>query len=216
MNELRRLFRAVFMPADHLSDSEIAGFLDNDLTADQREVVLAHMEGCAECRQATADVSRMAHAYHDSQVSEPGARVAGKNRRRMSAAILVTAAAASIAVVVVSRISENSDSASAVRSAPEALPDARPRLHVIGPADDAVVSASSLVFSWRSSGADVYRLSVSDETGAPVLVRETQDTLVSLAGTPALPTRVFYLWRVDAIADGVTASSGVRKIRITP
>lgn len=209
--------RALFMRAEHLSDSEIAGFLDRDLSSEERSVVEAHLEGCPECRGATAEVSRLARAYPGtlSAITVVPPLPASSGKRMRLPMIAAAALAASLAIVVLSRSAPWRDDPAPVRATAQAGPDARPIIEVTGPREDQPVERANLVFSWRATNADVYRLSVFDESGTVVFAQETTDTVLSLAGSPLPSAETLYLWRVDAIADGLTASSGVRKLRVT-
>ena len=96
-----------------------------------------------------------------------------------------------------------------------ASPEARALIEVTGPPEAESVSQSTAFLSWRATGADFYRVTISDESGAPVLLRETSDTILALGTVASLGGGRVLLWTVDAIADGRAASSGVRRLRLT-
>ena len=206
------------MSADHLNESDIAGFLDGDCSRSEMSRIETHLEECAQCRRAIVDVKRIASEFNT--VNKPSAVPPAYVRRSTIHAkrlwlVTATALAASLALVIL-----NSDNKSAsVISSPVRTGDpielsSRPMLEVNGPADDAEVSADSILFRWRSRNATLYRVHIQDETGNPVLTRETPDTYLALAVTAPLATGHRYFWRVDAISDGVAASSTVRKFRV--
>jgi hypothetical protein len=57
-------------------------------------------------------------------------------------------------------------------------------------------------------------MTILDETGASVFTRDTPDTLVVIATAPMLASGHRYFWRVDAISDGVIATSAIRTFRV--
>lgn len=201
------------MSGEHLTDSQIAGYLDHDLPLGDRAVVEAHLAGCSDCREATADVSRLARAYRP-EISVPQLGPARRRNGKRVALLAGGAIAASFLILSLSLNGKWTAVPTPVRATSAAIPDARPMVHVTGPTEDVTDDPRELIFSWRATGASLYRLSVFDETGAPVLVRETADTVVTLTTAPDIVPGDLYLWRVDAIADGLTASSGVRKLRL--
>lgn len=214
---LRRLtaFIRGSVSTDHLSESDIAGFLDRDLSDNERTRVERHLEDCGECRGAVVDVRRIASTFDEAH-SAPPARSRNPRGIRWLPLGAGAALAASLSFMWLSRSETQAVTQSPIRSGGTVVPDARPRLESSTPADDALVTGDSVAFTWRAARADLYRLVVQDETGQPVLSTETPDTLVIVRGERAfLPGRLFF-WRVDAITDGVSASSEVRKFRIAP
>jgi len=210
----RRLLASVrnrIMRVEHLSDSEIAGFLDRDLSADEFSSVEGHLESCAACRAATVEVSRLAGAYNSDNAAPP---VPGKSSRwtRRVPAVVGLMAAASVAIVLMGRVGGPTKPDS-VRSATTLAADARPILHVIGPPEIVPTGDSSIAFVWRSGEANLYRFSILDDTGNPVVERELPDTALVLPRATLVPGRL-YFWRVDAVADGIAATSGARKLEL--
>jgi hypothetical protein len=197
--------------ADHLTDAEIAGFVDRDLGRDERERVESHLAACAECRTAATQVSRMAHAISHGESIAPAKR---RRIRLKSSVALAGVLAASIAMVVLVRADSFERPDPLVRSGPVGA-DARYVIEVVSPGEATTVMSSDLAFVWRDTGADVYRLAIFDEGGAVVHTAETADTLVSLPEEIDLEPGHLYLWRVDAITDGLSGSSGARKLRVT-
>lgn len=198
------------MSADHLTDAEIAGFVDRDLVRVERERVESHLAACAECRTAATEVSRMAHAISHGESIAPAKR---RRTRLKSSVALGGVLAASIAMLVLVRVDSFERSELPVRSGSGA--DARDVIEVVSPGEATTVMSSDLAFIWRDTGADVYRLAIFDEGGAVVHTAETADTLVSLPKEIDLEPGQLYLWRVDAITDGLSGSSGARKLRVT-
>jgi|SRR5688572_25532334 len=215
---LRRLTAFIWgsVSTDHLSESEIAGFLDRDLSAIERTRVEAHLEDCGDCRRAVIHVKRLASTFDDAaRPAAPPARARPRAIRWLPLGA-GAALAAGLSFVWLSRAESPTAMPSPVRGGGGVVADARPRLGSLTPADDALVAGDSVAFMWAAAGADLYHLVVQDQTGQPVLSTETADTLVIVRDERAfLPGRLFF-WRVDAITDGVSASSEVRKFRIAP
>lgn len=209
----RGFWRALFVRTEHVTDADIAGFLDGDLSPEEKRVVETHLEGCSDCRTATADVSRLARSYDGSVDIPDPLRIARKARLTGVPLLAAVVLAASVAFVVLGRSSDRQVSSAPVRSTGIGG-DSRPFVEVTGPAEFQPVARTGLTLSWRAAGAELYRISVFDASGTPVLVRETTDT--TLAAGPLLPASLdtIYLWRVDAVAAGLIATSGVRTIRV--
>lgn len=204
----------------HLGESEIAGFLDGDCTPSEHSRIEAHLDQCADCRVAIVEVKRIASAFEMPQHAPVPAHPPGKRASQKVKWMWLatgTALAASLTFVVLGR---NDDDArlipSAVRASDPSAFASRPALEVESPADDAELSGDSAVFRWRSTAGAVYRVLIQDETGEPVFTRETADTTIAIEMIPALAAGHLYFWRVDAISDGVTASSVIRKFRVAP
>ena len=92
--------------------------------------------------------------------------------------------------------------------------EALPRLTVTAPANGDSVLGPDVAFQWRSRPGDSYRVTVLTESGEPVWTTETTDTSVSLPHTIILERGRLYFWRVDAIADGLSATSGVQRFQV--
>lgn len=203
------------MAIDHLSESDIAGFLDHDSTIDERSRVERHLEECPECRHSIVDVRRITSGFKPPSESSPTVRLSVRHRRRWIPLTMGAALAASLAVVWIARPNERESLPNLERDGTAASEGARGSVVVATPEDDEVLPPDSIEFSWRSTGGSLYRLTIQDETGAPVIRRETPDTLIALRPGSVLTPNQLYFWRVDAITDGVTASSPVRKFRVS-
>ena len=196
---------------DHLSDSEIAGFLDRDLSAEERSSVERHLESCASCRSAILEVSRMADSYHAASDLNQPVPVSTRRRRGVQLGFLV-AAAAGLAIVWPGDV-RNKPQTTPTRSVNTIAADRRPVVEVVSPPENALAHRSGLTFVWRSAGTTVYRFALLDETGQSVMDREVSDTVLVLPQDTQLSPGHLYFWRVDAMADGIAASSGARKLR---
>jgi hypothetical protein len=189
----------------HLSDAELAGYLDQDLTLDERRRVETHLDVCARCRGEAVALSRIALPVSTTATQRPA-------RRRWP--WLSAAAAAIVVGVLLPRLTSHSPSPDGVQRA-RRVTDAggRSRLTLVSPANDLTVQ-TPVTFTWSSANADVYRIYVFTNTGDAVWIRETADTTISLPDSIALQSGVTYFWRVDAIANGITATTDPYRMQV--
>lgn len=216
----------------HLTEREIAGFLDRDLVAAERRVVEEHLDRCAGCRRELAAVARLVDS--PAGIAERGAygaglppaaepagersagRAAGRRRRSWAAPVAALAAAAVAAILLVGPDPDPTPTAPVIRAPARADVNARPGgIEVASPAERIQASGAPVAFVWRPSGAtDIYRFSLLAEGGEPIWSAETADTTVSLPASATLEPGRTYFWRVDAIADGVVLTTGVRRLEV--
>jgi hypothetical protein len=212
----------------HLSDGAIAGYLDHVLDPDERRRVESHLDACAECRREVIEAMRVADSY-EAPVAKHGAPPgqdevtrgvsAPRSRAWRGRAVLAGGAlmAAGLAGVLLLRPAVSPPEPSAVRG-PKALrdDDGQARIRTVHPAEGATVSAHAIAFVWRPTGADAYRLVLLTESGDPVWTHETADTSAALPAGVTLRPGESYFWRVDAIADGIAATTGVHRLQVRP
>jgi Putative zinc-finger len=209
--------------ASHLSEHELAGLLDDDLEPLERERVVAHLDRCASCRRELVEMQQVVDA---STAPRPEQSVGGgallgstteRARRpwRVAASIGALAAAAAVALLVTDRATSDDTGGPRVRDAAVAVDEGRQRIAVVTPHESATVSARSAVFSWRPTSADLYRFTLLTESGERVWTHETADTTLQLPARVAPTQETAYFWRVDAIADGIAATTGSRVVRVT-
>jgi hypothetical protein len=199
----------------HLNPNDLAGYLERQLDSAQQQRIVAHLEGCAVCREELAQVARLVDAIGSAGPAPVTPRVPASRPLWMQLA-LGGAIAAGLAFVVFR-------APGPVESVPGPAPVRAPatgeglgRIEVLSPSDSPGTSSDSLVFRWRSAGADVYRFALLSESGEELWTGETQDTSLSLPPTVVLAPGTAYWWRIDAIADGITASTGARPFRLSP
>ena len=89
-------------------------------------------------------------------------------------------------------------------------------LAVIFPAPGAVIAAHALRFRWHAAGADAYRVTLLSESGEPVWTAEVTDTTAVLPDQVDLPPGSAWFWRVDALEEGRSVSTGVQPFRVAP
>jgi len=183
---------------NHLTDSELALYLDRRLSPKERDRIEDHLAGCAECR---------GHALAAQQVL-------GRTRRsRLAAAGGGALAAAAVILILIARIQPGNDQPA--RQLRGIVRD-NTALVAYGPTGDA--KREGLRFVWGpAAGAVSYRLSVTGADGVQVWSRSGVDTLASLPGSVKLRAGEKYLWVTDAVLrDGGTRSTGLREFSLIP
>jgi anti-sigma factor ChrR (cupin superfamily) len=198
---------------EHLSESEITAYVDGELESQKRTLVSTHLEICAACRDEVGEIVRLLRAAPlPLAESQSWPRRSGIPRR----AVIGIALAASIAtVLLVARRDRFTAKQDNVRSTDSTVSsEARPIISAILPSDHDSIPADTVVFLWKSNPGGFYRITVTATNGAPVWVAETHDTVVALPDTVALQPRRLYFWYVDALGDGITATTGIRRFQV--
>lgn len=200
-------------PADedrpgHLSPSDLAGFIDRDLEPVERRRIEAHLDQCAECRSELIETRHLTDAY----AGRTPATLRSLRRWWVPAAL-----AAGLATLLLLPRSSTAPGSlrEPTRAAPAVDGEDTPRISIVAPAENATVAADAVVLTWHATTADAYRIVVSSDDGDPVWTGETADTTLRLPST-ALRSAQTYFWRVDAIANGITATTGVHRLLISP
>jgi anti-sigma factor RsiW len=199
-----------------LSPSELAGFLDRDLDSEGRRRVEAHLDDCAACRGELADVARLADAFRSPAQGIVQPQESRSRRRVWGGIALGGALAASLAMLMLLGPPAPSSSPAAQPVRAPTTGEGLARIDVLTAPEMVGGATDSLVFTWHSVGADVYRFALLSESGEPLWTRETGDTSLSLPSTVVLTPGHAYWWRVDATAEGVVATSGARLLRVSP
>lgn len=185
----------------HLSDSQIAAFLDRGLAAVDRDRAEEHLASCAECRAHLVGSRRLLE-----RVNQP--------RRFLATGFSIAAAAAVMFLVIRPAMyrSEQHSMAPIVRGS--GATDAR--LTVYGPLGE--IHTGGTRFIWAAaSGALSYRVSVTRADGARVWSHGGTDTLVALPDSVALRAGQRYFWTADAVMeDGSTRTTGMRELDPVP
>jgi hypothetical protein len=179
----------------HLSPGTLSGYIDDDLSADERERAEAHLASCVECRAELAEVRRLL-----------GPRVRG-----WWPVLVPIAAAAALLIFVLPR---DSDPASGTRAGPPAeLP-----LEIVAPMPSAVIAPGPVTFTWRGAGEGAsYSLTLQESDGRVAWTALLADTTAALPDSLALGPRRTWFWFVDAmLPDGSSRSTGVRRFTTAP
>src|SRR4051812_38862805 len=136
----------------HLSERELAAFLDGGLTPPERHRVVAHIDLCATCRGELVDVGR---AIELRGLRTRGATVPLWRRPWIPAA----AAAGIAAILLVTRLTNHPQATDGRTRAPRiAEGEGEHRINPVSPANGITLPAARIVFVWHAVPTDVYRL----------------------------------------------------------
>jgi hypothetical protein len=180
----------------HLTDIEMARYLDRTLSTAERDRVEAHLASCASCRELTLESQRVL-------------RTVRRPRSLMAAGGLAAAAAA---LIVIGQL----DSGSPDIARERAPATNTTGLTVYGPTGS--TSIGNLRFVWGAAeNVESYRLGLTTADGAEVWSHSGLDTVVVLPRSVTLRPAGNYFWVVDAfLKDGTTRSTGVREFSLAP
>ncbi len=181
----------------HLTPEALAGYLDNDLSPDERQQLELHLAACVECRAELAEVRGL------------------ELRRRRRRWIPVLAPLAAAAAVVLAFALPGRD---APPSSLRTVPTGDSPLGIVAPAPSAEVAPESLVFVWRSAGpAASYTFTLQEDDGRVVWTSTLTDTSAAVPDSVRLAPGRTWFWLVDALLpDGRSWSTGVQRVRTPP
>lgn len=181
----------------HLSPEALAGYLDDDLSRDERTQAELHLAACAECREELAEVRRL--QSHGS---------------RKWAFVLIPAGVAAAVVALTTVLPRQASAPSEIR----ARSDADARLGVVSPLSGAEIPPGPITFLWKSAGPGAsYTVTLQDADGRVVWTATVDDTVAVLPESVAPGGRSTRFWTVDALLpDGRALSTGVLRLRIGP
>ena len=180
----------------HMSDLEIAAYIDHGLPSNRLDEVEDHLAHCAICR--------------DNVVQTQAFLKRSRRSQWLSRAAAVMLAAAAIAIVAVPSIRRSfmpdrdvmrdGNTASSIR--------------VYGPLGEVEKAPSRFV--WGSlPGVLSYHITITTDVGANVWSGSSTDTTVVLPAGITLVQGQRYLWAVDAVtSEGITRSTGLREFGI--
>jgi hypothetical protein len=197
----------------HLTDNELAGFLDGDLPAEERARVEAHLEACGECRAEMVEVAALVHDAPAAGTAAPGGGRGERPRWRLPAGLVGLAAAAGIALLLFWPGGPGLDRRPVTE---RFVTEGVAVLEARSPAPDAIVPLDGLRFAWAGHDAASYRITLTAEDGALVWTETVTDTVVAPpVDLDLLPGRTFF-WYVDAIDVGIVARTGAHSFTIAP
>jgi hypothetical protein len=192
----------------------MAGYLDRDLSDEERRRVVQHLDSCDVCRAEVVATSRLL-AEDVSSAEAPAPPVRGVRRRWRARGAAGLAAAAALAAILLVRpggVPPAHDAAERERFMTEGVD----RLAVHAPADDGTVRRDDLRFTWADRGTGSYRITITAEDGRPVWSQALADTTVVPPTTLDLAAGERFFWYVDAISAGVVARSGAHSFVVAP
>ena len=194
----------------HLSPNDLAGLIDQTLDPAAQARIEAHLDTCAVCREELAEVTRLAHSLQSQPVSS-------RPRRRLWGGLALGGVLAASLALIVLRSPRPSDSAVPARPVrTPATGEGLARIEVLSPPESLTAGAGPPAFTWHSVGADVYRFVLLSDNGELLWTGETADTSLTLPRATALLPGERYWWRVDATTEGIVASSGARRLQVSP
>jgi len=197
----------------HLTDSDLAGFLDGDLAPAERTRAEAHLEACDACRAELIAVGRL---VQDAPVADPVSQEAAHAvhpRWRIPAGIAGLAAAAIIAALLVWPAGMPApDQPVLERSASEGFV----RLETHHPPAGEAIPREDVRFAWADHGSASYRITLTAEDGSLVWSRTLEDTVAVPPPDLELPPGGTFFWYVDAIDIGVVARTGAHTFSVSP
>jgi anti-sigma factor RsiW len=198
----------------HLTDSEMAGYLDHDLSDEERRRVVQHLDTCDVCRAEVVATSRLlAEDMNPAEAPAPLVPAARRRWRARGAVGLATAAAlAAILLVRPEGVPRGQGAPELERFTTEGVD----RLAVVAPSDEGAVRRDDLRFIWADRGTGSYRITITAEDGRPVWSQALADTTVVPPPTLDLTPGERFFWYVDAISAGVVARSGAHSFVVAP
>jgi len=189
----------VFTETGHLTPELIAAYLEQQVSADERQAVQQHLLTCKACRLDLAEASELG---------------AVRRRGRWLAVGLPAAAAAVLAVVLLGPATRDATDDTPLLRGEQA--EGTVRFEAVSPINGAEVSRDSLAFRWRSEGAQAhYVMTLTDENGDIVWTTGTSDTTLGLPRDVGLVSGQQYFWYVDALLEGARSSTtGVQEFSV--
>jgi hypothetical protein len=181
---------------NHLTEVQIAAYIDRTLTDAQRETVEDHLASCPDCRQQMLETKELIE-----RMKRPRTFLIGGT----------LAAAAAVAFLILRPGQASIDQRSVMRGGESA-----PALAAYGPIGD--VTRARLLFVWSDApGAESYRLTLSRVDGSAVWSMSGSDTVAHLPDSVILGENQHYFWVADALLpDGTTRTTGLREFGVVP
>ena len=189
-------------PKEDISPEEMAAYIDDRLSAEERASVEARLARSRDLRAELVAATRIAAAAE------------GATPRRSSfwkATGTLAAAAAAVITLLVIPYRNRDPRPTGPPTERRAQAEDGGRVGLVSPVDAGLVPLASANFAWRSEGDASYRITIADSTGATVWTAVTRDTTATLPATTLLRPGNHYYWYVDALRiDGSSITSGPR------
>jgi anti-sigma factor RsiW len=185
---------------DHITDLELAAYVDRGLNDADHARVESHLAVCPECRD---------HVVTTKVLLQRATRP-----RRLTVGISAALAAAAVAAFLLINPRNTQRQLPASDLTRAAVP--ANALTAYGPSG--VTPRAHLRFVWGSAASGAaYRLTVSSEGGNPLWSTSAADTSVAMPDAIRFIQGQHYYWVVDALTtDGRTISTGLREFDVGP
>jgi hypothetical protein len=189
-------------PSPHISDEELARYLDRALLTEQSAAVESHLADCFQCREELVAV----------------ARVVRTRRTRLIRYLAPPLAAAAAAAVVLMINPWSGDSQDPVLRDSGGGLAGLPLVSALSPADGERLPSQDMAFVWSAVTSDArYRFTLTNVEGDEIWSESLTDTTLTLPHEINLSRGVTYFWYVDALLlDGRSVATGVRGFQLTP
>jgi hypothetical protein len=188
----------------HLTDEDLAAWLDGTLTGAARTRAEQHLIACDECRNVV--------------VQAGGTLVSRKRTRAWPWAGVGLAAAAALVILVVSRGPTSFTTTDSLERAHAPVTEDVPRFEARAPETRSAIARDSLAFAWEGEPeGTVYQLTISDERGGVVFTTRTTDSTFVLPrdSATALVRGQVYYWLVEALLPDLrSATTAVRSFTV--
>jgi hypothetical protein len=194
----------------HLSDWQVAAYVDGRMSLVERARAEAHIEECATCRREVVEVARVV-----GPVPQPSARP----HRRAVVSGIGLALAASLTLLLARPQATVETGRDQLRDAATAgETEGVGRIAVVRPPNGSTIRSTERVVTWRSAGHDgTYRLTLGNGDGGVLWRGATSDTSLTIPADVSLEPGTIYFWHVDAlIPAGASATTRVQSFTVRP
>lgn len=198
----------------HLAESDIAGYLDQDLSPDERKRVTEHLEACDDCRSEIVATARVLGQDWSRQPA-PAPEQNVRKHRHIGVRVAALAAAAVVAVVVLARPGVG-PSDQIIPGQERFSTEGVEQLIAHAPPAGSSVRRENLRFVWADRGTESYRITVTAEDGRLLWSHALADTTIVPPAAVELDSGDRFFWYVDAISNGVVARTGAQSFVVTP
>jgi hypothetical protein len=191
--------------AVHLTDEQVAGYVDRILTDSERDKIEHHMAVCDECRIEVRAAVQLVRFNERKKMWYRGSWV-------------LAAAAALVALVITDPFSAGESEVSTFRASNDPLDVGDRVIAVVFPEQGAALTGDSLRFIWHPAEPEVrYRFTLSNMLGEEIWSVDTADTALAIPGDITLEPAVTYVWYVDGLLlDGSSITTGTRRFELIP
>lgn len=190
--------------SEHPTSEAMAAYLSRAMPPADRVTLESHLAECRACRNEVTSARRVI------------ARLESRKRVLWATPI---AAAAAIAILLLLPARNTHPAAELLRGPDSA--DAslgRELIRVLTPVNGTTVAKGRVVFSWQGAAPRLlYRLTITESTGAAVWTAETSDTTLALPADVRLVAGQTYFWLVDALGpDGRSLTTRTQRFSTPP